>query len=468
MVFSSVVLWVQDAEDDEFRNQEKDQMVARHPRIAGLTFCISTLLLVAAQACAEGSLTVSSAAMSGIYTAGTKVVFTVKAAEGVGAVNLGKVTATVIRDGWHPVKASVMKNTMTTVEVSFTPTQVGWYLCEATLEDDPKSTTRIGVLVNPEKIEPSVSAPSDLEQFWDARRNALAAMPLQAEMTPVESPESQIECFSVEAPCPQTDAVRGYYARPAGLSLHDQPAILYLRAAGVSGDWCKASPQNATSLAKEYGAIVLDINAHGMLNGQPAQYYEDLEQQGLRSYWTQGQDDADKFYFVGMYVRLLRAVDFLAAQEAWDGKRLIAIGESQGGGQALAAAGLDSRVSAVVAVVPAMCDFTGPVIERLGGWPQPLGKDAKSESAQKIIEAVRYCDNVHLAAGSKANTLIFVGLADMTCPAPGVVATYNQLPGEKWIVAYPHKPHNGLPEEDLWIGDIATLQNQFIHKHIGR
>jgi len=64
----------------------------------------------------------------------------------------------------------------------------------------------------------------------------------------------------------------------------------------------------------------------------------------------------------------------------------------------------------------------------------------------------------------EANTLVFVGLADTTCPAPGVVATYNQLAGEKWVVVYPHKPHNGLPEEDLWIGDIATLQDQFIHR----
>ena len=445
-------------------------MVVRHNTPRRVTFFVLMVILatVTTQVQAAGSLAISSATMSGIYTAGTQVVFTVKAAEGTGSVDLGNVAVTVTLDGWHDIKASVARHTFSTLDVSFTPTAAGWYLCEATLEGDPKSTARAGILVDPEKIEPSVSAPSDLKQFWDKRRSALDETPLKAELTPVESPESQFKCFSVELPCSQTDAVRGYYACPADIALHDRPAILYLRAAGVSGDWCKASPQNAISLAKQYDAIVLDINAHGMLNGQPAQYYEDLEQQGLRSYWTQGQDNADEFYFVGMYVRLLRAIEFIAAQEAWDGKHLITLGESQGGGQALAAAGLDSRVSAVVAMVPAMCDFTGPVAERLGGWPQPLGKDAKNESAQKIIEAVRYCDNVHLAAWSKANTLIFVGLADMTCPAPGVVATYNQLPGEKWIVAYPHKPHNGLPEEDLWLGDIATLQDQFIHRHIGR
>lgn len=144
------------------------------------------------------------------------------------------------------------------------------------------------------------------------------------------------------------------------------------------------------------------------------------------------------------------------------------IGESQGGGQALAAAGLDKRVSAVVALVPAMCDFAGPVVKRLGGWPMPIGRDIESDGAKKIIDAVRYCDNVNLAARSRAETLVFVGLADTTCSPPGVFATYNKLPGSKRIVAYPHKPHSGLPKEDLWIGDIPDLQEQFIRHHIGR
>jgi len=220
-------------------------------------------------------------------------------------------------------------------------------------------------------------------------------------------------------------------------------------------------------LSRLYGAIVLDINAHGMLNGQSQEYYRNLEQGELRNYWTHGVDDRDKFYFVGMYVRLLRAIEFLAAQEAWDGTHLITIGESQGGGQALAAAGLDKRVSAVVALVPAMCDFAGPVVNRVGGWPMPIGADVQSEGAKKIIDVVRYCDNVNLASRSRAETLIFVGLIDTTCSPTGIYATYNRLPGPKQIVIYPHKQHNGLPKEDLWIGDIAALQEQFIRKHIG-
>jgi cephalosporin-C deacetylase-like acetyl esterase len=166
-------------------------------------------------------------------------------------------------------------------------------------------------------------------------------MAATAELKSVESPDPTIECFDLTIPCPQTKAARGYYARPRDAKARRCPAILYLRAAGVAGHWCKASAQNAASLATEYGAIVVDINAHGMLNGQPPEYYQDLEQGELRHYPTQGADDRDKFYFVGMYVRLLAAIEFIAAQEPWDGAHLVTTGESQGGGQALAAAGLD-------------------------------------------------------------------------------------------------------------------------------
>jgi len=355
-----------------------------------------------------------------------------------------------------------------TIEVRFTPEAPGWFVCEAVPNGNPGVAARAGVVVGPEKIAPSMPEPDDFDEFWNARRAALAAMPMKADVMPVESPDPQIECFSIEIPCPQTSPVRGYYGYPKGTTPRSAPTILYVRAAGVSGDWCKASPRNVASLARQYGAIVVDINAHGMLNGQPPEYYTNLEQNELRDYRNQGVDDRDKFYFVGMYVRLLRAVEFIASLQQWDGAHIVTIGESQGGGQALAAAGLDKRISGVVALVPAMCDFAGPVVNRVGGWPMPIGRDIESENARKIIAAVRYCDNVNLAKRSRAETLIFVGLIDTACSPAGIFATYNSLPGDKRIVAYPHKPHNGLPDEDRWIGDIDTLRDQFIRRHLGR
>ena len=447
-------------------------MFARHGTSRKLAFCVWIIVLAGVVASAQqppaSSLVVDSQERSAIYPVGKEVIFTVKPAEGAEPVDPDKVTVIVTRDGWGEFTAVETERTGDAIEVRFTPQAPGWYTCEATPDGDRRATARAGVVIAPEQIAPSMPEPDDFDEFWDARRAALAGMPMKADLVPVESPDLQIECFSIEIPCPQTNPVRGYYACRKGATARSAPAILYVRAAGVSGDWCKASPRNATSLAKQYGAIIVDINAHGMLNDQPPEYYHSLEQNELRDYRYQGRDDRDRFYFVGMYVRLLRAVEFIASRPPWDGTHILTIGESQGGGQALAAPGLDKRVSGVVALVPAMCDFTGPVVNRAGGWPMPLGRDLESENAKKVIAAVRYCDNVNLAKRSRAETLIFVGLIDTACSPPGIFATYNTLPGNKRIVAYPHKPHNGLPREDLWLGDIATLQDQFIRRHFSR
>jgi cephalosporin-C deacetylase len=440
-------------------------------RILVFVSLLSAVIVASAVVAEQGArspLVVNSEERSGIYALGKEVVFTIKAAEGAGAVDWEKVGVTITRDGWDKITMPEAKKEGESLAVRLTPEAPGWYLCEASLPgtDSRGAVARAGVVVSPEKISPSMPEPKDFDEFWNARRATLAELPLQVELMPVENEDPQIMCLSLEVACPQTNPVRGYYARPVDAPPRGYPAILFLRAAGVSGDWCKASVKNAVWLAKQYGAIVVDINAHGMRNGQSAEYYRDLEQNELHNYWTRGTDDRDKFYFVGMYVRLLRAIEFIAAQESWDGKHLVTIGESQGGGQALAAAGLDKRVSAVVALVPAMCDFAGPVVHRAGGWPMPVGRDVQSEQAKRVIDAVRYCDNVNLARRSRAQTLVFVGLIDTTCSPPGVFAGYNTLPGAKRIVVYPHKPHNGLPPEDAWIGEISRLQDDFIRRHL--
>src|SRR5690606_29812949 len=131
------------------------------------------------------------------------------------------------------------------------------------------------------------------------------------------------------------------------------------------------------------------LNAHGMLNGQPEAYYQELEDGPLQRYWEQGAKDRDTYYFRFMYLRMLRSIEYLTRQPEWDGERILVIGESQGGGQALAAAGLDKRVSAVVATVPALCDFGGPLAGRKGGWPQPM---KSYEDQPEVVRATSYFD----------------------------------------------------------------------------
>jgi len=147
----------------------------------------------------------------------------------------------------------------------------------------------------------------------------------------------------------------------------------------------------------------------------------------------------DDFYFRGMYLRLMRTIEFLCKQPEWDRKRVLVIGESQGGGQALVAAGLDKRVSAVVALVPAMCDWLGPLADREGGWPQPLKANLPRE---EIIKTVPYFDAANILKKSKATIFVEIGLIDVTCPPSSVYVAINRSRGRKFILAVPYREHH--------------------------
>jgi Acetyl esterase (deacetylase) len=194
-------------------------------------------------------------------------------------------------------------------------------------------------------------------------------------------------------------------------------------------------------------------------------YYTDLENGELKTYWLQGLTSRDNLYFRGMYLRLLRTIDFLTQQPEWDGKRILVIGESQGGGQALVAAGLDQRVSAVVAIVPAMCDWLASLSGRMGGWPQPYETDA---SKKEMLKALPYFDAANILKDSKAIIYTEIGLIDMVCPSTSVYTAINQANGQKIIYTVPYRPHH-QPEGALaktWQEDIYKPRDLFIRNYL--
>jgi cephalosporin-C deacetylase-like acetyl esterase len=267
---------------------------------------------------------------------------------------------------------------------------------------------------------------------------------------------------NMEINCTGPKPARGYYAKPMNAKAGSLPIVLYVHAAGVSGNWCRSEPGNALKYAKMgNGAICFDLNAHGMLNGQSEQYYSDLEKGELNNYSQSGLEDRSTVYFRGMYLRLMRTLDYLTQQPEWDGKRILVIGESQGGGQALAAAGLDPRVTAVVATVPAMCDWGRTIFGSKGGWPNPFGT---KNDQQKMLKAVPYFDVAHLLKGSKATIVTEIGLIDFTCSSESVFGAVNQSIGKKIIYTAPYRAHHMTQNiyKETWNQTITLLKENFI------
>jgi cephalosporin-C deacetylase len=322
------------------------------------------------------------------------------------------------------------------------------------------STT--GFVVEPEKLKPATNRPKDFDDYWKAQKKALGALPMNVQEEPVKRTPSNFKCTDVEINCIGPKPARGYFAKPKDASPASLPIVLFVHAAGVSGSWCLSKPETALKYAQMgKGALAFDLNAHGMLNGQPQEYYDKLEAGELNHYWEIGAENRDENYFRFMYLRLLRALDFLCAQPEWDGKRIIVIGESQGGGQALVAAGLDERVTAAVATVPAMCDFGRTLIGETGGWPNPFSFHKDKE---KMMNTFPYFDAVHILKGCKATLVTEIGLIDYTCPAFGIYAATNQAQGKKITLVTPYRGHhlNQKEFQQEWEENVYKPKMEFI------
>lgn len=269
-----------------------------------------------------------------------------------------------------------------------------------------------GAGVTPEKLA-GVPEPADFEAFWAKQKARLQEVPIKAALEPVTAKNPQFDAFDVKIDCPGGKPVSGYLTRPKGAAAKSLIAQVGFMGYGVSSANQESRP----------GIISLAINAHGIENGKDAAYYEALKAGELKGYAfdrTQNSDPATA-YFNGMALRVLRALEYLKSLPEWNGKDLIVAGGSQGGFQALLAAGLDPQVTRCFAYKPWCCDLGGPTLQRVGGW------------RPEWTAALGYYDPINHARRIRCDTYLSSGLGDYVCPPSGITVVYNSLAGPRKI-----------------------------------
>lgn len=328
---------------------------------------------------------------------------------------------------------------------------------------DYKKASIVGAIVAPETMRPGYKTPKDLRKFWDRQLKKMRKMPLESKLAPVPQEfNPDIVCYDLEIPMPEGPPVRGYVAYPKNADLKTLPIVIFAHAAGVKGGWCQCNVETAVrNAARGKGTISLDVNAHGMLNGQPQKYYDLLEEKELKGYSSWDFIGHEDFYFRLMYLRLVRALDYAASLPMWDGKRVFVYGESQGGAQAAALAGIDSRVTAVNLRVPAFIDVAGLYQNRKGSWPGKYSADPERYS--KILP---YYDGALLLSMSKAKLFVEAGMVDYTCPPGCVAAGFSNAGSEdKTIVFFPYRPHHEhkMPASvrQRWMEEVKAPREKF-------
>ena len=408
-----------------------------------LIFLLPATLLSETPADLDFALTARTDRADALYQVGETASFAIEATQHGKPLQKGSVVCVLSKDGVQQQPAQKLELQDGRATITGTLADPGFLQLRVTLNT---TTTIAAAGYDPLKIKPSLPIPEDFDAFWAAQKAALAAVPMKIIQQPVKAPRPGMEAFDVQVDCVGVP-VSGYFGRPLKARPKSLPAILYLHGSRVEG----ARLESTGWATLHGGMLAFDINGHGIPNGKPAAYYEELSAGTLKDYRYAGRGNRDECYFKHMFLRLIRAIDFLAGQPEWDGKTLIVFGASMGGFQGIAAAGLDERVSFLCAGMPAGCDHTGVVVGRVNGWPKlvPTGADLKPDAA--VLQTSRYFDCVNFASRAKCRGAAFnVGFVDVTCPPTGVYAAYNVLNMPKAMFTEVLSSHVGSAEATLF------------------
>jgi cephalosporin-C deacetylase-like acetyl esterase len=282
----------------------------------------------------------------------------------------------------------------------------------------------VGAAVAPAKIGLSTPRPDDFDAFWGEKLAAQAKVPINAVLTPVPTEVAgvKLNMFVLDA---LGSKAHGYVAKPAREGKF--PALIQLQYAGVYALNAQAAAQRASE-----GWLFLNVDSHDKLPSDPSGNIP-------RAYQAVGNTDREKSYFLNMYLRDSRVLDYLLTRPDWDGKTIVLTGGSMGGQQSLVLAGLrPEKITAALVCVPAGADVNGDLHGRKAGYPNwPSDNPA-------VMRTALYFDPVNFASRIQARVMAGIGFIDTISPPAGIWTALNQIPGAKEPLPMIESEHDNL------------------------
>lgn len=273
---------------------------------------------------------------------------------------------------------------------------------------------------------PTDSLSKRIAEFWANTRQQLAAVPMDAVITP--STESL--------------PYHAYKITLRGLTGVQFYALLSI-------------PVQGEAPAKPWPVIVTTCG-YGIGAGQGIMLGDCLRGYAILQVYPRGQGISTEFfkiegdkltmhaeqpegeYYQGVYADMMRAIDYVMTRNDLDHDRIALMATSQGGGISLAVASIDQRVKAVVAHVPFLCNM------RLAATMPSLVKtvmDRHKNNMDNYLNTLDYFDPYYLVANLHCPVLMSAGGKDTTCPQVTIQSVYDRLKTKRKLKIYPDLTH---------------------------
>lgn len=284
-------------------------------------------------------------------------------------------------------------------------------------------------------IEPTITDAADFDLFWKKVLKEARKTPLVVEERPLPNYTNEaITVTEVRIPIfNDGSCIYGCLSVPNDGKKH--PVLFVPPGAGVK----RVGPSNIYAKA---GFITLAIEVHGIPMMAPDSVIA-AEKERLGDYWYTGIEDRDTYYYKRIYAGCVRAIDYLMTHPQFDGRNVGVTGGSQGGALSIVTAALHPEVDFLASFYPALCDVSGYLHGRAGGWPRMFATaNAQPEiDRNKAIGTMRYYDVVNFARRIRTTGYYTYGFNDNTCPPTSVAAAFNVITAPKVIVPTPANYH---------------------------
>ncbi|MEV4545276.1 acetylxylan esterase [Micromonospora echinaurantiaca] len=299
------------------------------------------------------------------------------------------------------------------------------------------------------RYAPVVPEPADFDEFWRTTLAAEAARPVLLDVRPEPTELRLVDSWDVTFAGFGGDPVRAWYTRPAGT---DEPLPTLVEYVGY-GRGRGLPHERLTWPVAGYAHLLMDSR------GQAGRYgggdTVDPRAGAPGGPWpvTWGILTPQRYYYRRLITDAVRAVQVARALPGVDAGRVVAAGNSQGGGLALAVAGLVPDLAALVTTAPFLCHIQRAIeitdASPYGEIAQYLAVNREAE--QPVRRTLSYVDGVAFARRASAPAHFGIGLRDQVCPPSTGFAAYNQYGAgngrpaapERDLHVYPFNGHEG-------------------------
>ena len=299
----------------------------------------------------------------------------------------------------------------------------------------------VKVAYEPERIRTFTPMPQDFRAFWQKALREAREVPFEAAYYDVpEATNEQFKTELVRLRVGKQKWMYGYLTRPLDGRRH--PVVLCPPGAGSQ----KIYPSDY--FPKE-GCVYMKIEIHDNDQRLADDEYNAMRQAKCDGYMRRGMGSKDTYYYKDVYVGCARCVDFLCTLPEWDGQNVFVTGGSQGGALTIVTTALNEKVTFCAPFYPALCDLTGFLHQRAGGWPKFFSgyyKDGQVDIAEAdAVETLQYFDMVNFARELRVPVFASWGYSDDTCSPTSIWAMWNEISAPKTCDITPSSGHWRFP-----------------------